>query len=144
MGDELMNDVQQLRQLIQALNERVGRLERAIQGRQPEPAVPAAVVQSPPSRPPIAAPPPARPVRPSGPPQENLELKIGRYWLNRIGIFSLVMGVAFFILYSFRYLGPFAKIGIGFSVGLSAPDAEQTAHRQAQCVCESQRLNGLA
>lgn len=48
---------------------------------------------------------------------ETFETKIGRYWLNRIGIGSLVLGVAFFILYSFQYLGPAAKIGIGFAVG---------------------------
>jgi uncharacterized membrane protein len=48
---------------------------------------------------------------------ETLETKIGRYWLNRIGIASLVLGIAFFILYSFQYLGAAAKIGIGLAVG---------------------------
>jgi len=32
------------------------------------------------------------------PPRENLELKIGRYWLNRLGILSLVLGTAFFLV----------------------------------------------
>ncbi len=50
-------------------------------------------------------------------PRENLELKIGRYWLNRIGILSLVLGTAFFLVYSFQYLGPAAKIAVGYGVG---------------------------
>jgi len=51
------------------------------------------------------------------PPRENLELKIGRYWLNRLGILSLVLGTAFFLVYSFQYLGPAAKVAMGYGVG---------------------------
>lgn len=48
--------------------------------------------------------------------RETLETRIGRDWLNRIGIVSLVLGVAFFILYSFQYLGPAAKLAIGAAI----------------------------
>src|SRR3989338_512675 len=47
---------------------------------------------------------------------ETFETKVGRYWLNRIGIASLVLGVVFFILYTFQYFGPAVKIAIGMMV----------------------------
>jgi len=47
---------------------------------------------------------------------EAFEIRVGRYWLNRIGITSLVLGVVFFILYTFQYLGPAMKIAIGMMV----------------------------
>lgn len=47
---------------------------------------------------------------------ESFETRVGRYWLNRIGITSLVLGVAFFILYTFQYLGPVMKIAMGVAV----------------------------
>ncbi len=47
---------------------------------------------------------------------ETFETRIGRYWLNRIGITSLVLGVAFFILYTFQYFGPAMKILIGAAI----------------------------
>ncbi len=68
----------------------------------------------------VTAPPPTpAPAAPAPTPaaRENLELKIGRYWLNRVGILSLVLGTAFFLVYSFQYLGPFAKIALGYAVG---------------------------
>jgi uncharacterized membrane protein len=47
---------------------------------------------------------------------KNMELEIGRYILNRLGILSLVAGIAFFIAYSFKYIGPMAKVGCGFGI----------------------------
>jgi uncharacterized membrane protein len=72
------------------------------------------------TRPAAPPPPPAIPraPAPSSTPRENLELKIGRYWLNRIGILSLVLGTAFFLVYSFQYLGPVAKLAMGYAVGV--------------------------
>lgn len=51
-------------------------------------------------------------------PSQSIETRIGLYWLNRIGVASLVVGFALLILYSFQYFGPAAKLGIG--VALSA------------------------
>mgnify|MGYP001566020855 CR=1 FL=1 len=45
---------------------------------------------------------------------EKFELVFGKYWLNRVGIIVFVLGVGFFISYSFQYLGAFAKIAIGY------------------------------
>ena len=41
------------------------------------------------------------------------ESLIGGRWLNKIGIVVLVVGLALFIGYSFQYLGPLGKVGIG-------------------------------
>ncbi len=49
----------------------------------------------------------------------NLESTIGSLWLNRLGIGSLVIGVALFVLYSFPSWPPLAKILAGLLTGLS-------------------------
>jgi hypothetical protein len=45
------------------------------------------------------------------------ESRIGRRWLNVIGIVVLVVGIVLLIGYSLRYLGPPGRIGIGFATG---------------------------
>ncbi len=50
------------------------------------------------------------------PNQASLETKIGLYWLNRLGIGFLVVGVALLILYSFQYFGAWAKLATGFLI----------------------------
>ncbi|MDD5216718.1 MAG: DUF2339 domain-containing protein [Candidatus Omnitrophica bacterium] len=47
------------------------------------------------------------------------ENAIGKYWLSRIGIFTLVLGIVLFISYSFQPLGPWGKILIGLAVGVA-------------------------
>ena len=49
---------------------------------------------------------------------ENFEQMLGEKWFNKLGIFAVVIGVALLIGYSFKYLGPIGKIGIGFAFGL--------------------------
>ena len=49
---------------------------------------------------------------------EEFEFVFGKYWLNRIGVVIFVLGVAFFIGYTFRYLNAISKIGVGY--GLAA------------------------
>lgn len=49
-------------------------------------------------------------------PAESLETKIGLYWLNRVGVASLVIGVALLILYSFQFFGAAAKIVTGYGI----------------------------
>lgn len=50
----------------------------------------------------------------------SLEARIGLYWLSRLGIGFLVVGIALLISYSFQYFGPVAKLATGFlsSIGL--------------------------
>jgi len=51
---------------------------------------------------------------------ENVETHIGKYLLSKMGIISLVAGIAFFIAYTFQYLSPLYKIVLSYllSVGL--------------------------
>jgi uncharacterized membrane protein len=46
----------------------------------------------------------------------SLEEKLGANWLNKLGIVILVFGVAFFLAYQLRTLGPLGKIVVGFAV----------------------------
>ncbi|MEI8345095.1 MAG: holin [Candidatus Omnitrophota bacterium] len=48
---------------------------------------------------------------------EDTEVRIGKYWLNKIGIISMVAGVAFFVSYAFKYLSPVWRIGVGYAIG---------------------------
>ena len=44
----------------------------------------------------------------------NLEEKLGANWLNKIGTTVFVIGVALFLSYSIRHLGPAGKVGVGY------------------------------
>lgn len=121
MSDEIHEEIRSLRKALAGISIRLDTLERAAAGT-PRPTVaPPPAPRAP--APPVAAVPlatvAAAPPDSTSPalPRENLELKIGRYWLNRLGILSLVLGTAFFLVYSFQYLGPAAKIAMGYAVG---------------------------
>ncbi|MFT3694059.1 MAG: DUF2339 domain-containing protein [Kofleriaceae bacterium] len=47
---------------------------------------------------------------------ERLEEQLGKYWLSRIGVVSLITGVALLIVTYFAELGPFVRIGLGYAV----------------------------
>src|SRR5204863_6131173 len=47
------------------------------------------------------------------------ETVIGGKWLNKIGIVVLVVGVALFLGYSLRYMGPWGRVGTGGFSGLA-------------------------
>lgn len=49
---------------------------------------------------------------------QSLEEKIGSYWLNRIGIFSLVIGLALLLMYSFQFYGPVFKVITGICLSI--------------------------
>jgi Predicted membrane protein (DUF2339) len=46
----------------------------------------------------------------------DLEEALGTNWLNKIGISILVLGVAFFLVYQLRTLGPAGKVLVGYGV----------------------------
>ena len=50
----------------------------------------------------------------------DLEKKIGQYWLNRIGIVAMLIGVSYFLKYAFdnNWVGPGGRITIGLLVGI--------------------------
>jgi uncharacterized membrane protein len=51
----------------------------------------------------------------------NLEKKIGQYWLNRIGIVAILIGVSYFLKYAFEnnWIGPGGRIVIGLLAGIA-------------------------
>jgi uncharacterized membrane protein len=67
------------------------------------------------SGPPIAKPEPARPARSS----EEWEAVVGGNWLNKLGIFVLVIAIALFLGYSFTQMGPAGRSAIGLVVSLA-------------------------
>ncbi len=123
--DEL--DLRALRAQVAALTARVHQLE--LQAGLAPPAFPAPSVQQvvppPPPVPSIqpSAPPAPRVDRGPGfapgaaapPPRENLEGKIGKVWINRIGIVAILFGVAYFIKYAFdnNWINETGRIAIG-------------------------------
>jgi uncharacterized membrane protein len=51
----------------------------------------------------------------------DLEKKIGQYWLNRIGIAAMLIGVSYFLKYAFEnnWIGPGGRIGVGLLGGIA-------------------------
>jgi uncharacterized membrane protein len=121
------DELQALKAQVAQLTARIYRLEKVlvITG-EPQPAAPA--------KPPVVAPPVQQPVPPLPPqstisakppvkpPKEqiNLEKKIGQYWLNRIGIIAILVGVSYFLKYAFEnnWIGPGGRIAIGLLAGI--------------------------
>lgn len=98
------------------------------------PAVPVQPAAAAPPRPPVTAAPPsvsARPVfsasvpEPSVPFSErikdalDMEERLGANWLNKIGIVVLVFGIAFFLAYQLKELGPAGKVLVGYIVSFA-------------------------
>jgi len=47
---------------------------------------------------------------------KDLEINLGKFWLNKIGIVIFALGVSFLITYAFKYFGPFLRIILGYAV----------------------------
>jgi uncharacterized membrane protein len=92
------------------------------------PAPPTAATIPPPSShqpstvPRSAQPPPSQPsFQPAFTKDEaGLEKKIGQFWLNRIGIVALLVGVSYFLKFAFEsnWIGPGGRIAIGLLAGI--------------------------
>ncbi len=130
MGNPQDEDLRALRTQVAVLTARVYELERRAGIDTGAPAVAAAPAKpSPPPPPPVQ---PAMPpeVKPAPPPKiaplperehADLEGKIGKVWLNRIGIFAILSGVAYFIKYAFDsgWIGPAGRVTIGLVAGIA-------------------------
>ncbi len=47
---------------------------------------------------------------------KDLEINLGKFWLNKIGIIIFALGIGFLITYAFKYFGPLARIVFGYAV----------------------------
>jgi uncharacterized membrane protein len=72
------------------------------------------------------SPQPTSPLRPSAFRQasrssDSMEAKIGQYWLNRVGIVAVLIGVSYFLKYAFEnnWIGPGGRIVIGLLAGIA-------------------------
>ncbi len=124
------DELEILRAQVQSLTMRVHNLE---QRTAPESAAARPPVATQPAAPPTStvAPPP-RPVAPPyvNPPQfqtvappkaeRDLEGKIGKVWLNRIGIVAILCGVSYFLKYAFdtNMIGQTGRVAIGILAGI--------------------------
>ncbi len=83
----------------------------------PETAAPADV---PPRPAPPTSPPPLVSAATPAAPQPSLESRIGAQWLNRIGVFALLMGAAYFLKLAFdnNWIGPSGRVAIGMLAGI--------------------------
>jgi uncharacterized membrane protein len=136
-------EIQQLRELIARLTERVYRLELGQRAAVQEGSTaPPQELRTPPkTRPDTDAPrqPEAREpgvTQPTGPEPPypilppviagtaadkiSLESKIGSQWFNRIGIIAVLFGVAYFLKYAFEnnWIGPSVRVLIGLALGV--------------------------
>jgi len=59
---------------------------------------------------------------PSSPKRDDtgLEKKIGQFWLNRIGIVAVLVGISYFLKYAFEnnWIGPGGRVAIGLLAGI--------------------------
>src|SRR4029077_8973053 len=60
----------------------------------------------------------------------DLEEMLGTNWLNKIGISILVLGIAFFLAYQIRTLGPTGKVSVGYLVAAAMLSAGIWFERQ--------------
>ncbi|HUI05953.1 MAG TPA: DUF2339 domain-containing protein [Verrucomicrobiae bacterium] len=122
MSDE--QELQQLREEVQQLRQRLDEVNRKLE-RLAQPPAPPIV---PPSAPPLSTPPPVvtqppppttPPVIPPPPPipaapRESFEVRLGTYWLPRIGIAVLLTGMVFFAAYITPRLTVPHKVALGY------------------------------
>jgi uncharacterized membrane protein len=109
---ELREAIRRLESTVASLEARLSRLESA--GPRAEAPLPVSAVA------PGSVAPPA-PVAPA-PERRDLEAHLGTYWLSRLGIVALIIGIAYLITYRFGELGMLARVVAGYvlSAGLGA------------------------
>jgi len=134
---DLQDEIVALRTQVAALTARLYRVEQRLGLESEQPQEPPKAVREVPKAPyPLV--PPSSPVKTSQPPsiapptfasslaapekeQEELEGKIGKLWLNRIGIVAILIGVSYFIKYAFDngWIGPAGRVALGLLAGIA-------------------------
>jgi len=92
--------------------------------------------------PPLPAPAPQLPGEMTG--QTQLETRIGLTWVNRIGVVTLIIGVAFFFKYAIdnQWIGETGRVVLGILAGLAALGVGDVLWRRDQKIY-AQGLSGL-
>ncbi len=134
--DELKTEMRFLQKRLTAISQRLDEIEQAAHKPAPvvavvaptEIRVPVARVMPPP---PILSPLPpvleqkaaaevvsVPPVIPSSPAEpvvkESFEVRLGTFWLPRIGMALLLVGMVFLVTWSYRYMGPAGKVALSY------------------------------
>ena len=126
------NELEELKQRLAALTQRVYRLEQQagleplkpvlapLPAAVPPPAAPSSGAPVPGAPQPAAARAIPAPVPVAAAPKEDLESRIGAHWLNRIGIVAVLIGVSYFLKYAFEndWIGPGGRVAIGLIAGI--------------------------
>ncbi len=121
----LWTEVSRLSQRLETVDRRLLDVMDTIQALQPAerrvsvPAPAAAPAPIAPERPvapaaPVAHAEPEQPASVAAP--ESWEITVGTSWLNKIGVLTLVIGVALLVAYSFPLMGPAGRIAIGYAL----------------------------
>src|SRR5262249_45352960 len=135
---DLQDEIVALRTQVAALTARLHRVEQRLGLESEQPQEPPRLVRETAPKAPYPLVPPPPPVKPSQPPssppptfasslaapekeQEELEGKIGKLWLNRIGIVAILIGVSYFIKYAFDngWIGPAGRVALGLLAGIA-------------------------
>ena len=115
--DALSEAILRLLRRQEQIDQRLARVEAALNL---QPIVPEAAPRLTPE-PPVPVPePPAAPVPAASPPAQALETNIGLTLVNRIGVVTLVLGIAFFFKWAVdnQWIGPAGRVMLGVIAGL--------------------------
>lgn len=121
------DDLEALKAQVASLTARIYLLEQRLGVTAPSGSQPVRPVVTEPQKP--LSPPVAPPVFPPRPavtspvaakPKTDLEKRIGQYWLNRIGIVAVLIGVSYFLKWAFdnNLIGPAGRVMIGIVAGI--------------------------
>jgi uncharacterized membrane protein len=123
------DDLEALKAQVASLTARIYMLEQRLGVAAPPSSQPVRPVAAEPQKPlsPAATAPPSAPL-PHPPlvapvavkPKTDLEKRIGQYWLNRIGIVAVLIGVSYFLKWAFdnNLIGPAGRVLIGILLGI--------------------------
>ena len=119
---QLRREAIQLQQRLDDLNRRLDELvaRPAPTPASPQPPPPITQTEPPaPVAPPVIARPPPTSAPPPSPvgrpvPKESFEVRLGTYWLPRIGMAVLLTGMVFLVTWSYQYLGRGGKVALSY------------------------------
>lgn len=130
----LKEEFRQLGQKIEALEVKLGAYCQE-ETKEPEPE-------------PVAEPVPVVVAAAGAQPQEatrqDMEMNLGKFWLNKIGIIIFTLGIGFLVTYAFKYFGPALRIISGYLVSIALFIAGTKLERKEKLVYYARVLLGGA